>query len=123
MRAILAILTAAAIGVAIWAVPSMAQTTFPNPVTTVTTLTTAAAQVIAQNPTRRSIRLCNAGATAIWIWSGSLAPAKSGELLPPVTANVTACMTPPAGLVGSNGAQWNAIINSGSAGTVSVEEW
>lgn len=125
MRALLAILTAAAIGVLTWAVgPSIAQTTFPGPVLTQTTLTTAAATVITANPTRRSIRICNVGPTnAIWLWPGALSPPKSAEILAPVTSNVTKCIEPPSGLIGGNGAQWNAIINGGATGSVSVEEW
>lgn len=125
MRAIFAILTAAAIGVATWAVsPLMAQSTFPNPVLTQTTLTTAAATVITANPTRRSIRICNVDPTnAIWIWPGSLTPPKSDDKLAPVTSNVVSCHTPPSGVVGSNGAQWNAIVAGGTSGSVSVEEW
>lgn len=125
MRALPTMLCAAAIGVLTWAVgPSIAQSTFPNPVVTQTTLTGAAAQVIAANPTRRSIRICNVGATnAIWVWPGALSPPKSAEILAPVTSNVSKCIEPPSGVVGSNGAQWNAVITAGSSGSVSVEEW
>lgn len=125
MRAILAMLCAAAVGVLTWAFgPALAQTTFPNPVVTQTTLTGAAALIIAANPTRRSIRICNVGATnAIWVWPGALSPPKSAEILAPVASNVSKCIEPPAGVVGSNGAQWNAVITGGSTGSVSVEEW
>lgn len=125
MRALFAMLCAAAIGVITWAFgPALAQSTFPNPVVTQTTLAAAALQVIGQNPTRRSIRICNVGATnAVWVWPGALSPPKSVDLLAPVTSNVVTCHSPPSGVVGSNGAQWNAIVNGGSSGSVTVEEW
>jgi hypothetical protein len=124
MRVILAMLSAAAIGVLTWFLgPAIAQTTFPGPVLTQTTLATIPATVITQNPSRRSIRICNVGTTAIWLWPGSLAPAKSAEKLAPVTSNVTACINPPNGLIGGTGAQWNAQIDGATAGSVSVQEW
>lgn len=124
MRVILALLVASIAAIAAWIIPAWAQTTFPGPVLTQTTLTTAAATIITANPTRRSIRICNVGSTtAITIWPGSLTPPKTDEILAPVTSNVTTCYTPPNGIVTSAGAQWNAIINGGTAGSVSVEEW
>jgi len=105
--------------------PAIAQNTGLNPVATATSLTgTAGQQIIASNPTRRSIRICNTGATnAVWIWPGSSATTLvSDYVLAPVTSNVPACYTPPTGVVGATGAQWNA-KSSGGTSTVSVEEW
>ncbi len=125
MRALLAILTAAAIGVLTWAVPSsIAQTTFPAPAVTTTTLTTAAASVVSANPSRRSVRVCNVGGTnAIWIWAGAPTSPKSMDELPAVASAVVSCWTPPNGVVGGIGAQFSAIIQGGSSGAVSVEEY
>ncbi len=125
MRALLAILTAAAIGVATWAiVPLQAQTTALAPFVTTTALTTTAATVVTANPTRRSVRVCNVGGTnPIWIWAGALSPAKSMDELPAVASAVVSCWTPPNGVVGGLGAQFNAIIQGGSTGAVSVEEY
>lgn len=124
MRALLAILTAAGLAVLMSVGPPLAQTTGLNPFFTQTTLATAALQIIGQNSTRRSIRICNPGPTnAIWIWSGALSPAKSEFLLAPVTSNVITCFTPPADVSGAAGNQWNAIITGGSTGSAGVEEW
>ena len=125
MRAIFAMLSAAAIGVLTWAFgPAIAQTTFPAPAVTTTTLTTAAASVVSANPPRRSLRVCNVGGTnAIWIWPGAPTSPKSMDELPAVASAVVSCWTPPNGVTGGLGAQFNAIIQGGSTGAVSVEEY
>jgi hypothetical protein len=125
MRVILAMLCAAAIGVLTWNFgPAIAQTTNLAPQITVTTLTTAAASVVSANPTRRSVRVCNVGGTnAVWIWAGAPTSPKSMDELPAVASAVVSCWTPPNGVVGGIGAQFSAIIQGGSSGAVSVEEY
>ena len=124
MKAIVSILVAGFLAAATWLVPGAdAQSTFPGPVVTVTALSAAtAAQIIGANPSRRSIQICNVGASnPVTIWPGLISPVLSGYTLPPVTSNVTACFTPPTGLAGGMGAVWNGLSSSGTS--VSVFEY
>lgn len=128
MKAIVSVLVAAFLAAATWVVPpSLAQTTLPGPTVSAATLQASTAQVIAlQNPTRRTISICNTGASnAMWIWpggtGGTAATTVSAYVLAPVTSNVIACYTPPSGLTGGLGAQWQAKSLSGS--TYSVFEY
>lgn len=131
MRVLIGIIVSAVLAAATLVMPqSWAQGTFPWPVVTVTTLVAGGQQIIGQNPSRRTIRICNTSATiALWIWpyaSGAAATTLvSAYILAPVASNVITCYVPPAG-TGTDGAragaQW-AASPSGAAGSVSVEEW
>lgn len=95
-------------------------------------------QLIAPNPTRRTIRICNTGASNnLWIWplnvpSGTTqtaAQAVSDYVLAPLASNVISCYTPPTGMsAAQGGAQAVGPTNgyfgySGSGTGASVEEW
>ncbi len=106
-----------------------AQTTNLTPVVTVTTVTSpTAVQIIGQNPSRKSIQICNAGPGIMWIWPGALSPAVSAYELPALSSGTTVCYVPPA-FAGSNSGQgsgfgnsWNA-QGAGASGPVSVFEY
>ena len=99
-----------------------AQTTNLTPNVTVTTVTsTAALQIIGQNPGRKSIEICNTGTGVLWIWPGPLSPATSAYELPALSSGTTVCYRPPVfsgGAAGSTvGNSWNAqaVTTSGPA--------
>lgn len=134
MRAIFAVLVAAAAGVATWFVPlSWAQTTRPMPVATACTTSTADAQCISANPTRKFIKLCNVSNSVIWIAPGTAAAvANAGNSYPlaAISSNVATCYnsatdnpspTTPQG--GTNaGNSWHALSIS-SAGVLLIWEY
>jgi hypothetical protein len=105
-----------------------AQTTFTGPVmTTVTLTTTASTQIIAANPSRRLIQICNVGASnGVWIAPTVPAVANASIPLSALSTLVDTCYTsppvanPPAG--GGNGAAWNAIAPTTNV-TLIVLEW
>jgi hypothetical protein len=102
-----------------------AQNTVLNPSVTVTTVTSPTAlQIIGQNPTRKDIRICNAGTGVMWIWPGALSPALSAYELPALSSGTTVCFTPPdaAATGAGQGNSWNA-QGAGASGPVSVFEW
>ena len=116
----------------LWAV---AQVGFLGPVVTITNVnSTASLQIIGQNPSRRSIEICNVGATnGVWIapgaFPGGAAPANmSAYEIPPVASNLSACYTLPtgagggAGTVASVGNSWFAQAATGTS-IVSVFEF
>jgi len=121
--ALIAAATACGLAAIAWAQP-----TPTNPVLTVTTVPgNTATLIIAANPTRRSIRICNTGATnAVWIWPGS-ATIVSDYILAAVASSVITCYTPPSGITASPNATANnsfyAYTGVTAGTTVSVEEW
>jgi hypothetical protein len=107
---------------------AQAQTTNLTPVATVTTLSgTTGAQVIGQNPGRKSIQICNVGTFVVWIWPGALSPAVSAYELAALSSGTTQCYTPPTfagGPAGSTlGNSWNAQSVNVSGGVISVFEY
>lgn len=94
-------------------------------------------QLIAPNPTRRAIRICNTGPTNnLWIFpstnpSGttlSTTAAVSDYVLAPLASNVISCYTPPTGMTVNASGQANGGTTgyygySGSGTNASVEEW
>jgi hypothetical protein len=95
-----------------------AQITIALPFGTQTALAGASAQIIAPNPTRRSIQICNGTGGVV-----SVAP----QPITPTAANgvqiaTSACFTPPPLLTGTSGgagAGWNGFGTS----NVTVLEW
>ena len=97
-----------------------AQTTNLTPVVTVTTITSpTAVQIIGQNPTRKSIQICNTGTGVLWIWPGALSPAVSAYELPALSSGTTTCYVPPA-FSGSNSGQGSGFGNSWNAQAVTT---
>lgn len=96
------------------------------PAVTLTTVTTTAVQIIGTNAARKTIQICNAGTSILWIWPGALSPAVSAYELPALSSGTTVCFTPPTGFgtqgTNSAGNSWNAqsVTTSGAA---SVFEW
>jgi hypothetical protein len=98
-----------------------------------------AVQLIAPNPTRHTIRICNTGGTnALWIFpsnlpSGSTLAATatavvSDYILAAVASSVITCYTPPTGAFAGNAGPFPGATNgwfgySGSGTTAAVEEW
>jgi hypothetical protein len=106
---------------------AQAQTTNLTPAVTVTSVTSAVGvQVIASNPGRKSIQICNVGTGIVWIWPGALTPAVSAYELPALASGTTVCFTPPVFSGGPSGSglgnSWNAQAVS-TTGPVSVFEW
>ena len=106
----------------VWSImPALSQGTSLWPLaTTITSIsTTASVQIIAANPTRRLIQICNPSNTlSVWIAPAptAAAPFTAGSwLLPPIasTANFSnACFTSP--IANSQGVAWNAITSEGA---------
>lgn len=124
---VVGVLLAAAMAAGVFT--ATAQTTNLTPVVTVTTVTSPTAiQIIGQNPTRKSIQICNAGTGIMWIWPGALSPAVSAYELPALSSGTTVCFVPPAFAGGNTGGgsgfgnSWNA-EGAGASGPVSVFEW
>ena len=72
----------------------------------------AAAQIIGQNPTRRSIQICNPSAVIVWIAPGSTTAVANGAGsigLPAVSSGTTTCYTPPNGFSNFVGNSWNVV--------------
>jgi len=126
-RIVLPTLVAAAIAAATaYIPPSFGQgTTAIRPVVTTKTLTlTTASLLVATNGSRRSIRICNTGATnAIWVWAGPASPVLSDYILAPVTSNAIACYTPPTAITNDASQQYSAQAVGSGGSTVSIEEW
>jgi hypothetical protein len=125
-RIVVPTLIAAAIAASSWSIPQLhAQATAIRPVVTTKTLTlTTASLLVTTNPTRRSIRICNTGATnAIWVWAGPASPVLSDYILAPVTSNVIACYTPPTAITNDASQQYSAQAVGSGGSTVSIEEW
>lgn len=124
---ILSFVVAGLLACAVSAGVVMAQVGFLAPIATVTTFSgaAAAAQIVASNPSRKSIQICNSGTNILWIWPGNTSPAVSAYELPALSTGTTTCFTPPtgaAGTAGSAGAQWNAQPTA-APGQVTVFEW
>lgn len=98
----------------------IAQTTFPGPVATAVAVTNAGVQLVAANPSRRAIEICNTGGTnGLWIWPGATATPVSFREIPPVASSATTCYVSP--LVGGGaGAAWQGMSLTTTAGIV---EW
>ncbi|HZP77524.1 MAG TPA: hypothetical protein VFB45_15375 [Pseudolabrys sp.] len=81
--------------------------------------------LVAANPTRRFLKICNAGATnPVWICPAGVTPAANAAgcfVIAPVASNVTSCDPFPA-IPGLNTAAWNAIA-TGGATNVTVWEY
>ena len=94
-----------------------AQTTNLNPAGTAVSATTgdngASRQIIAANPTRRQLQICNPSASVIWwIAPSPITAAANGAGsigLPAVSSGTTTCYTTPNGFPNSVGAAWNGI--------------
>jgi hypothetical protein len=125
-----ALVTAAALFVGVHFPQLSAQTTFNGPVmTTITLTTTASTQIIAANPSRRLIQICNVGASnGVWIAPTVPAVANASIPLSALATLVATCYTsPPIGIGGSaagggNGAAWNAIAPTTNV-TLVIMEW
>lgn len=101
-----------------------AQTGAGAPFVTSVAVATSSTAVVAANPSRKSIQICNAGTTVVWIWPGT-STALSAYELPALATGTTTCFSPPtgaAGAAGSAGAAWYAASVS-AAGLVSAFEW
>lgn len=118
--------------------PLYAQSTVINPVVSSGSLpANQSVQLVAPNPGRKSIRICNTGASNnVWIWplnvpSGTTqtaAQAVSDYVLAPLASNVISCYTPPTGIAGGGYEKTAGPTNgyfgySGTGSNVSVEEW
>ena len=108
-----------------------AQSTFTGPVmTTVTLTTTASTQIIAANPSRRLIQICDVGASnGVWIAPTVPAVANASIPLSALSTLVSTCYTSPpspglqgTGGGGGNGAAWNAIAPTTNV-TLVILEW
>jgi hypothetical protein len=122
-----------ACGMAAGIYSAQAQTTFPGPImTTITLTTTASTQIIAANPTRKLIQICNTGASnGVWIAPGP-GPAVANASIPlsALATLVATCYTsPPAPGIGGpppgpggNGAAWFAIAPTTNV-TLTILEW
>jgi hypothetical protein len=101
-----------------------AQNTNLSPVVTSTTLTAGAAtQIIGQNPSRKSIQICNVGTTVVMIWPGTPTTFVSAYELPALSTGTTVCWIPPAASApAAVGNSWGANSFT-STGQVSVFEF
>lgn len=106
----------------------LTQTTLLGPFPTGVTLnTTAATQVIGQNPGRKVLQICNPNASIIvWIAPAGVTPAANGAgsySLPAVSSGTIVCYTSPgASSPGGLGAAWSAITATTPA-TLTIYEY
>lgn len=113
---------------AAWIAPASAQTV-NSPAVTITALSTASAQIIGTNPTRKSIIICNPSTIIEWIMPGpGPAVASSGISLPAVSSGTTTCITftgtpaTPGGL-GVVGNSWYALSASSTPNITVLEQF
>jgi hypothetical protein len=121
----LVLMTAAA--VALFSCEVRAQTTgiTPSPTQSLTLPTTAGGTtILLQNPTRKAMRICNAGATnAAWICPAGVTPAANAAgcfPLAAVASGVITCFTDPLFMAAPDTAQWNGIAITG---TTAITAW
>jgi hypothetical protein len=120
---------AAIISAAVWLDKAQGQATAPLPFATVVSVTTASAQLIGLNPTRRSIQIClPAVAGTVTIAPAPITPVSlTLGISMTSTATITGplCFSPPSavGFTGQGGAgnAWNAIASTTM--NVTVLEW
>lgn len=108
---------------------AQAQLTIAMPIATVSAMTNASSQIIAANPTRKSIQICNPTAVVMTIIPGTTAAVAGGSTtgngitLPAVASGVTSCYTPPFyNSAPGAGAAWQGILAS-STGNALIMEW
>ena len=119
---------AAGLLLAAWIAPASAQT-LTSPAVTVTALSTASAQIIGTNPTRKAITICNPSTIIEWIMPGpGPAVASSGIGLPAVSTGTTTCITftAPQSVPGSTSAvgnSWYALSASSTPNITVIEQF
>lgn len=117
-------IVAALVATCIFSGLALAQVGALGPFVTAVTIPTSPTQIVPANPSRRSIQICNAGTTVLWIWPGN-ATAVSAYELPALSSGTTVCFSPPTGGggdAGRAGAAWYASSVT-SAGNASAFEW
>jgi len=80
--------------------------------TGVTLNTTAATSIIAANPSRAALQICNPSANVVWISPSTITPAANGAgsySLPAVSSGTIVCYSSPSSIDGGLGAAWSAI--------------
>jgi hypothetical protein len=127
----LAIALGLAVGIAVvlmWKT-AHAQVTINSPIATVSPMTATSSQIIASNPSRKAIQICNPTAVVMTIIPGTAAAVAGGSTtgngvtLPAVAAGVTSCYTSPFyNSAPAAGSAWQGILAS-STGNALVMEW